>query len=101
MINLSDINSPLYSQDGKGDDKVIVAKLFALGSGATWYVTEFDPEDRLIFSYVTGLQEDEWGYASLEELESLKYGPIPRIERDEYWTPITWGELKGKVGAMR
>lgn len=31
---------PLYSQDGKGNDAVVIAKFFLPGSGFTWYVTE-------------------------------------------------------------
>ena len=31
---------PLYSQDGKGNDAVAIAKFFLPGSGFTWYVTE-------------------------------------------------------------
>lgn len=31
---------PMYSQDGKGNDAVVIAKFFLPGSGFTWYVTE-------------------------------------------------------------
>jgi hypothetical protein len=100
MLNLNDVKAPLYSQDGKGDAAIVHAKLFALGSGATWYVTEYDPKTNEAFGYVTGLQEDELGYISISELESLKYlGTVPRVERDLDWTPCTLGEVKAKVNA--
>ena len=31
---------PMFSQDGKGNDAVVIAKFFLPGSGFTWYVTE-------------------------------------------------------------
>ena len=31
---------PLYSQEGKGDDAIVVAKFFCSWNGWVWYVTE-------------------------------------------------------------
>ena len=62
---------PLYSQEKKSDPKVI-AKLFDPAGSATWYLTEYDPVEKIAFGYVTGLQVDEWGYTSITELESIK-----------------------------
>ena len=82
----------LYIQDGKGGDAIVYAKLF--GGPATWYVTEYNPETREIFGYVTGLWEDELGYASLKEMESIKW---PIIEVDAYWEPKTLREVKEAI----
>lgn len=80
----------LYATDGKPfDEKIIHARLFALGSAATWLIAEYDPEDKIAFGYANLGDPTcaEWGYVSIEELEELKYGPIPRIELDKHFTP--------------
>jgi len=58
---------PLYSQENE-EDSLVVAKLFDPCSAATWYLTEYDPVEKIAFCYVTGLKVDEWGYTSLAEL---------------------------------
>lgn len=75
-------------------DKVLVVKYFTPWTNWTWYGVEYDPVDRLFFGWVVGF-EKEWGYFSLDELESVK-GPFGlKIERDLYWTPRKFSELKG------
>lgn len=78
---------PLYSQENNLDP-LVVAKLFNAYGAATWYVTEFNPETKIAFGFVVGLGEDEWGYTSLTELESVKHPvlKVPVIERDLYFT---------------
>lgn len=73
------------------DDPLVIAKFFAPSGAATWFATEYHPEDNTCFGYVQGLsdhpEDDEWGYFSLTELERIKVPPfnLP-IERDLYWT---------------
>ena len=78
------INYPLYSQDGV-EDPIVIAKLFDPCGSATWWITEYDPKDKIAFGYVTGLAEDEFGYTSLIELESIKRPYGLTIERDLYF----------------
>lgn len=105
---------PLYSQDGKKADTLVIAKYFFPASAATWYVTEVSLEEYdtpegvkplpTFFGLVTGLVEDELGYFSLQELAEVKVDvpvivrngvtgeekeiKIPQqIERDLYFTP--------------
>lgn len=86
---------PYRSQENAADP-VVAAKLFdACGSG-TWWVTEYDPEDRILFSFVTGLAEDEWGTASAAELADLRWGPMPRIEIDRSFEPMRMSEVRKK-----
>lgn len=70
----------------------IPLKLFLPGGRWTWYITEYDPKEGLMFGYVkSGLDPnfDELGYSSLEELEELK-GPYGlTVERDMYWNDKT------------
>jgi|SRR5215207_3654498 hypothetical protein len=68
-------------------DPVIVAKFFNPTGAGTWYATEYDPKDKMFFGYVSifGDWNDEWGYFSLQELESYN-GPLGiGIERDLYF----------------
>lgn len=82
---------PLYSQENNPDPLVVV-KFFDPFSQWTWYAIEYDPKERIFFGFVVGFEE-EMGYFSLDELES-----IGRIERDEYWKPVRLSLVKaGKV----
>jgi len=71
-------------------DPVIVAKFFNPQGAGTWYATEFDPKDKMFFGYVSifGDWNDEWGYFSLQELESFKGQLGLGIERDLYWDEV-------------
>lgn len=80
---------PLYAQDELGDDAIVHVKFFSIVSDWQWYATEFDPQERVFFGFVHGF-EDELGYFSLDELESLGI----RIERDKYFTPIKLGRVR-------
>lgn len=73
-------------------DKTIHARLFALGSAATWLIAEYDPDERIAFGYcdLFGQGETggaEWGYVSIDELEELRFLGIPRVELDAHFTP--------------
>ena len=68
----------------EGKEAKIIAKFFDPTGSWTWYATEYDPEEKMFFGLVKGF-EDELGYFSLEELESVK-GPFGLgIERDLYY----------------
>ena len=68
-------------------DPIIIAKFFNPTGAGTWYATEYDPKDRIFFGYVSifGDWNDEWGYFSLDELESYKGRFGLGIERDLYF----------------
>ena len=85
---------PLYSQE-KVKDPLVIAKFFDPCGSATWYILEYDPEQKLAFSYVTGLTHDELGYTSLEELESIKRPFGLTIERDLYFKQAPLSKFKG------
>lgn len=75
-------------------DKVLVVKYFTPWTNWTWYGVEYDPTDRLFFGWVVGL-ESEWGYFSLDELESVTGPAGLKIERDLHWKPCKFSEMKG------
>lgn len=77
-------------------DKIIQVHYFNPSGAGNWYAVEYSPEDRLFFGYVSifGDECDEWGYFSLDELEGYKPKFGLPIERDLYWKPIPFSQLK-------
>jgi hypothetical protein len=75
---------PLYSQEQE-KDPFVIAKLFDPVGSATWFLTEYNPVDKIAFGYVAGLTADEFGYTSLIELEDIKRPFGLTIERDLYF----------------
>ena len=77
----------LYATDGKPKDHVkIIAKFFHSLSAATWYATEYDPEERMFFGFMNlgNPLYAELGYFSIDELEGVKVKGLG-IERDLYF----------------
>ena len=87
----------LYStEDVATQDKTIICKFFSIASGWTWFVVEGERQedgDYLFFGLVHGI-ENEWGYFTLHELESIKWYGIPGIERDLHFNPVKVGECR-------
>ena len=52
-------------------DPIVVAEYFNRVGAGYWYATEYDPERKVFFGYVSifGDHKDEFGSFSLEELE--------------------------------
>ena len=66
------------------EDPIAHVKWFTPDSSWTWFVTEYDPIERIGFGLVHG-HERELGYFSLTEIEQTR-GPLGlRVERDLYW----------------
>jgi hypothetical protein len=84
----------LYQQEGNNNPMVYM-KLFLPGTDWTWYITEGQPEDDdfILYGYTFG-QDGEWGYISLNELESLCNRLGLPVERDEYFIQAPWQEIK-------
>ena len=84
---------PLYAQEGSTDPTIQI-KYFTPDANWTWYVTEGSQggDDFIFFGYVIGL-EAEWGYFSLNELQSIR-GPLNlSIARDLYFTPAPFSSI--------
>jgi hypothetical protein len=82
----------LYATENVADPLVHV-KWFTPDSSWTWYVTEYDPAERLAFGLAVG-HEEELGYISLDELESVR-GPLGlRVERDLWFTPQPLSQIR-------
>lgn len=77
---------PLYSQDGKGMDSIVLVKYFNPVGACTWLITEAELQedgDWLLFGYCH-IWCWEWGYVMLSDLENLKLPFGLTIERDLY-----------------
>lgn len=83
---------PLYSQESKGENAIVVCKFFL--QGFTWYVLEAQKNgtDYEFFGIVDGL-EREYGYFTLSQLQGLRGRWGLTVERDMYFTPSTVKEL--------
>ena len=66
-------------------------KLFTPFGSATWLITEYidgEGDNIMLFGLCDlGMGSPELGYVSLNEIEELNTGPLPKIERDKYWSP--------------
>ena len=75
----------LYATEQE-DDPMAVLKYFTPDGSWTWFLTEYDPEQRLAFGLVIG-HERELGYFSFTELEVVR-GPMGLpVERDLHFQP--------------
>ncbi|NCC71199.1 DUF2958 domain-containing protein [bacterium] len=88
-----------FAQTGSQEnqkDPIIIAKFFNPVGPGTWYATEYNPEDKMFFGYVSIFNDDcdEWGYFSLTELESIKGRLGLGIERDLYFKPRPFSQIK-------
>ena len=85
-----------YQEDIK--DPLVIAKYFNPTGAGTWYATEYNPEERLFFGYVSifGDWNDEWGYFSLDELEGFKGQFGLGIERDLFFVEKRASRVLGK-----
>jgi hypothetical protein len=78
-------------------DKVAVCKFFDPCGGYTFYIIEGEQEgdDFTLWGYVTGLHYPEFGYASLNEISSIRGAFGLGIERDLWWEPTKLSEISG------
>lgn len=88
----------LYTTENiKTDEKMVMLKFFLFNF--TWFVVEAEEQDNdvLFFGYV---QNDaapdcsEWGYFVLTELESLLIRGVFSVERDLYFRPTKFANIK-------
>lgn len=75
-------------------DPICHVKLFTPDSNFTWYIIELSKLDtNTCYGYVQGL-ESELGYFTLEDLESIR-GPLGlAIERDTWFEPTPFSQVK-------
>ena len=82
----------LYETDSQGDSAIAQVKFFTPWTKWTWYAVEYNPDCRLFYGLVDGL-ERELGYWGLEELEDAVGPGGLKIERDRYFNPTALRNL--------
>ena len=82
-------NAERSRRDGRTEDFTPVVKLFCPWGGATWLLTELDPENPdVAFGLCDlGLGCPELGSVSIAEIEAARGPGGLRIERDLYFHP--------------
>lgn len=69
---------PLYANENTPPEDVkVIVKFFNPCGAATWFATEYDPEERMFFGYADLFGDRtcaELGYFALDELEQIKTG---------------------------
>lgn len=79
----------------------VIAKFFLPATSATWFATDYIPEENVCFGYVNLGNDDfaELGYFSMDELEKLRspFGKLP-VERDRYFGDYMLDEIIEKKG---
>lgn len=77
----------------KLSEVIVYVKLFTPWSNWTWYIAAYDPETGECFGLVIGF-EKEWGYFNLHELEEIRGIGGLKVERDRWFSPIKFADLK-------
>ena len=83
----------LYTQE-KVEDPTVHIKFFTPWTSWTWFVTEGEEQEDtfMFFGHIIG-QEEELGYFTLEELESITGPTGLKIERDLHFKPGPLSEV--------
>ena len=81
------------SEEVELEEKMVYAKFFLADANWTWYILELDEESNTFFAFVDGLDR-ELGYVSLDELEQVRGHMGLHVERDLYFTPVKYKDLK-------
>jgi len=93
-----------HANDPDDGNPYIVAKFFNPQGGQTWYAVTYEPieanhegkPDAIIYGYMTGGAYDEWGTIYETDLKT----PLPPFglpcERDLYFDPGYFNDLKGE-----
>jgi len=68
----------------ENENPLVIAKFFDSAGSGRWYATGYDKETNIAYGYVTGLAYDEWGYFSIEEMESAQIFPTITMNGEKY-----------------
>ena len=76
------------SQDGKGENAIVIARFFG-GSSCTWYILEGTEDEDIVFGLANLGYGFEYGTMSLSELQSIRFPLGLGVERDKCIEPGT------------
>lgn len=93
------IRKELPTEEGalrQGLDAIVQVKYFLPGTGLTWYVVGYTPEDDIVYDFQCGSShlDDGMGTVFLHELESVCAGDLFYVQRDLHFTPATLREIR-------
>lgn len=83
-------------------DPMVIAKYFDPCGAYTFLAISHEPEERLLFGYASLWNDhnNEFGYTSLDELESIRGALGLGIERDLYLGELPLSIVKNKYGIV-
>ncbi len=95
---LEKMNLPGLRETGEMESKDITVKvkLFCPLLSWTWYLVEYDPENKEAYGYVDG-DCPELGYISITELENTRFHLGQVVEIDKHWTPVPLSDVMDSV----
>lgn len=82
------------TEETPSEEKMCMVKLFNPVGAGTWYIIEYDAEEKLAYGLVEMGSYPELGYFSLDELEKVRLPLGLKIERDRYWKPKALSEVE-------
>lgn len=88
------------TEDIEIEDKVALVRYFIPNTYSQWFGIEYSKEENLMFGYASIFYDpscDEFGYFSLDELESIILADMFKVERDETFVPTTMKEIFKKI----
>ena len=89
------IKYPLGSQDGKRDEAVVIAKFFLTSSPFTFYMLEGSTEEQTGYGIIVGFDNSaEYGYISLNEMQTVRNSYGLGVERDMYFKECKVSEIE-------
>ena len=90
-------NIPNLYETENQEEKICYVKLFLPNSNWTWYIIEIDKQDNnTCFGFVDGL-EQELGYFSLSELESISDSYGLKAELDSSFKATKLSKIKAST----
>ena len=84
---------PRIGETSDQADPIVQVKWFTPDGGWTWFVVEYDPDSRIAYGLVEGL-ETEWGTFALDEIEQIRGALGLPVERDLHFEPRPVSQLK-------
>lgn len=81
------------------ENPLVICKFFNPTGAGTWFATEYDEVEKIFYGYVSifGDHCDEWGSFSLKELEEFKGHFGLGIERDLFFKPTHFNQIKKQL----
>ena len=86
---------PRLSTTSNTPDPIVPVKLFTPDAAATWFLIEYDPDERLAFGWCDlGFPGcEELGYISMDEIDHVRGALGLKVEMDKFWQPCPLSEI--------